>query len=589
MHTLFPFTKRYKKEIIIGPFFKLLEAIFELLLPLYMAKLIDEGIRANNINKVYHYGWLMLAMTVAGLACVMICQYYASVASQGFGTELREALYKKINQFSYRQLDDYGANTLVTRMTNDINQLQNALAMLIRLVIRAPFLSIGSVVMAFYIHPKTAIIFLVTLPIFFFLLLFLIKKTVPLYKKAQAKTDELNRTLQENLMGIRVIRAFAQQAKQTKRVAANSDELAETSLSAIKISTLLNPLTTLIMNVAILCLLAFSGKEVQIGSLQQGEVVALVNYLMQMLLALIVVSNLVVTFTKATTSANRVAEILDLPNDEENLFTGNTNQLSTNSTHQETEINEMAISVNHLSFQYPNQNGWTLTDIQFDAQAKQTLGIIGATGSGKSTLINLLPRFYDWQEGTLLLFNQNSQQMSLTDLRQRVRIVPQKSSLLAGTIRSNLQVGKPDATDKEIWEALETAQAKEFVFALPQQLDAPVSEKGDNFSGGQKQRLAIARGLIAKPEVLVLDDSLSALDYKTDLLLRQALKHDLPDTTLLIISQRVHSIKQAHQILVMAEGRIVGQGTHQELLNTCPTYQAIVQSQEPLQEEAIHA
>ena len=588
MRTLFSFIKRYKKEIILGPFFKLLEAVFELLLPLYMAKLIDEGIRANDLNNVYHYAWIMIAMTVAGLVCVMICQYYASVASQGFGTELREALYKKINQFSYRQLDDYGANTLVTRMTNDINQLQNALAMLIRLVIRAPFLSIGSVVMAFYIHPKTAIIFLVTLPIFFFLLLFLMKKTVPLYKKAQAKTDELNRTLQENLMGIRVIRAFAQQAKQTKRVASNSDELAETSLSAIKISTLLNPLTTLIMNIAILFLLAFSGKEVQVGNLQQGEVVALVNYLMQMLLALIVVSNLVVIFTKAATSANRVTEILNLPNDEEDRLDKFTTNKTIDSNNSQTEKNNLAISVDHLSFHYPNQNGWTLTDIQFEAQAKQTLGIIGATGSGKSTLVNLLPRFYNWQEGTIQLFNQDIQQMPLDILRQHVRIVPQKSSLLSGTIRSNIQVGKPNASDEEIWEALDIAQAKEFVLALPQQLDAPVSEKGDNFSGGQKQRLAIARGLIAKPDLLVLDDSLSALDYKTDLLLRQALKHALPDTTLLIISQRVHSIKQAQNILVMAEGQIVGQGTHQELLNTCPTYQAIVDSQEKRQEAVTH-
>ncbi|TLG80974.1 ABC transporter ATP-binding protein [Vagococcus zengguangii] len=588
MRTLFPFTKRYKKEIILGPFFKLLEAIFELILPLYMAKLIDEGIRANDLGTVYHYALVMLGMTLAGLVCVMICQYYASIASQGFGTELRKALYKKINQFSYKQLDDYGADTLVTRMTNDINQLQNALAMLIRLVIRAPFLSIGSVVMAFYLHPKTALIFLITLPIFFLLLLVLMKKTVPLYKKAQAKTDELNRTLQENLMGIRVIRAFAQQSKQTQRVANNSDELAATSLSAIKISTLLNPLTTLIMNLAILFLLYFSGKEVHIGNLQQGEVVALVNYLMQMLLALIVVSNLVVIFTKAATSANRVTEILTLPNEETAQMNHHTTPSSLTQPNIQSEEQTLAISVNQLSFSYPNQNGRTLIDISFEAQAKQTLGIIGATGSGKSSLINLLPRFYDWQEGTIELFNQNSQQLDLTTLRQNVRIVPQKSSLLAGTIRSNLQVGKPDASDTEIWEALAIAQAKEFVEQLPQQLDAPVSEKGDNFSGGQKQRLAIARGLIAKPALLVLDDSLSALDYKTDLLLRQALKQQLPDTTLLIISQRVHSIKQADHILVMADGRLVGQGTHAELLDTCPTYQAIVASQEQQTEVATH-
>lgn len=578
MRTLLPFVKQYKKELILGPFFKLLEAVSELLLPLFMAKLIDQGIRSNNLTEVYHYAFIMLIMTLAGLACVMICQYYASVASQGFGTELREALYKKINQFSYKQLDDYGADTLVTRMTNDINQLQNALAMLIRLVIRAPFLSIGSVIMAFYIHPKTALIFLVTLPIFFLLLLVLMKKTIPLYKKAQAKTDELNRTLQENLMGILVIRAFAQQSNQTKRVATNSDELAATSLSAIKISTLLNPLTTFIMNIAILLLLYFSGKEVNIGNLQQGEVVALVNYLMQMLLALIVVSNLVVIFTKAATSANRVTDILDLPIEEE---LGKRTNETIIDTHQ-----PVALSVDQLSFQYPNQNGWTLTDITFKANVNQTLGIIGATGSGKSSLVQLLPRFYEWQKGHIHLFNQDITSLDLDTLRHPIRLVPQKSSLLSGTIRSNLLFGKNDATEQDMWEALNIAQAKEFVEQLPEQLDAPVSEKGDNFSGGQKQRLAIARGLIAKPALLILDDSLSALDYKTDLQLRQALKQQLPNTTLIIISQRVHSIKQADHILVMDNGQIVGQGNHQTLLNDCATYQAIVASQEQTKEEA---
>ncbi|MGX6962327.1 ABC transporter ATP-binding protein [Vagococcus xieshaowenii] len=578
MRTLLPFVKQYKKELILGPFFKLLEAVSELLLPLFMAKLIDQGIRSNNLTEVYHYAFIMLIMTLAGLACVMICQYYASVASQGFGTELREALYKKINQFSYKQLDDYGADTLVTRMTNDINQLQNALAMLIRLVIRAPFLSIGSVIMAFYIHPKTALIFLVTLPIFFLLLLVLMKKTIPLYKKAQAKTDELNRTLQENLMGIRVIRAFAQQSNQTKRVATNSDELAATSLSAIKISTLLNPLTTFIMNIAILLLLYFSGKEVNIGNLQQGEVVALVNYLMQMLLALIVVSNLVVIFTKAATSANRVTDILDLPIEEE---LGKRTHETIIDTHQ-----PVVLSVDQLSFQYPNQNGWTLTDITFKANVNQTLGIIGATGSGKSSLVQLLPRFYEWQKGHIHLFNQDITSLNLDTLRHPIRLVPQKSSLLSGTIRSNLLFGKNDATEQDMWEALNIAQAKEFVEQLPEQLDAPVSEKGDNFSGGQKQRLAIARGLIAKPALLILDDSLSALDYKTDLQLRQALKQQLPNTTLIIISQRVHSIKQADHILVMDNGQIVGQGNHQTLLNDCATYQAIVASQEQTKEEA---
>lgn len=574
MRQLLIYTKNYKKELILGPFFKLLEAIFELLLPLYMAKLIDQGIKANNLTMIFQTSLKMVVMTVVGLICVMICQYYASIASQGFGTELRQTLFKKINTLSFEQLDLFGSDTLVTRMTSDVNQLQTALAMLIRLVIRAPFLSIGSVVMAFYIHPTTALIFLITLPLFFFILVYLMKKTVPLYKKVQKKTDELTRTIQENLTGIRVIRAFAQQVKQTKKIENVSDNLADTNLAAVKISALLNPLTTLILNLAILFLLYFSGKSVNIGSLEQGEVVALVNYLMQMLLALIVVSNLVVIFTKANTSATRVNEVLALPTDE--------------SVETATVINESSnkqqLVVSNLFFSYPNQNGWTLEDINFKITQGKTLGIIGGTGSGKSSLIQLFPRFYEWQKGEISLFGTSIRQLPIKELRQTIRIVPQKSVLISGTIRSNLKWGKSNASDSDMWLALELAEAKDFVSNLPKQLDSPVSEQGDNFSGGQKQRLAIARALINQPDVLILDDSLSALDYQTDLNLRQNLTKHLPKTTLIIITQRINSIRNADNIIVLDAGKVVASGTHDELVRHSPIYQQIASSQEQLTE-----
>lgn len=574
MFALLTYTKKYRKEVILGPFFKFLEAAFELLLPIYMARLIDNGIAKNDTNYIVKTAITMIIMSLIGLICVMICQYYASIASQGFGTELRNQLMKKINTLSHQELNDFGTATLITRMTSDINQLQLALAMLIRLVIRAPFLSIGSVAMAFFINPKMALIFSLSLPVFCLILFLLMKKTIPLYTNVQEKLDHLNQVIQENLSGIRVIRAFGQKRQEKQKMAETSDDLAKAYTQVANISALLNPATTLIMNLSIVALLYFGGINVNTGSMGQGEVLALINYLIQMLLALIVVSNLVVVFTRASASAKRVNQLLKTDVSVSDLAK---EELTVNSSQE-------ALRFQDVSFRYNQNSGLALDQISFILNKGEMLGIIGPTGSGKSTLTQLIPRFYDVSSGTITLFEQDISSRSLATLRERIGIVPQTSVLFSGTIRDNLQWGKPNATDEDCWQALKIAQSFDFVADLPEQLDTPVLEGGKNFSGGQRQRLTIARALIKKPDFLILDDSLSALDYQTDLELRQALRQDLAKTSLIIISQRVSSVQQAATILVLADGKQVGLGSHDDLLLASPIYQEIVASQ--LEEEA---
>ncbi|MEI5994743.1 ABC transporter ATP-binding protein [Candidatus Enterococcus mansonii] len=569
MISLLKYAKNYRKQIILGPFFKFLEACFELILPLLMARLVDQGIRRNDQGYVLQMAGWMFLMSVVGLVCVLICQYYSSIASQGFGTELRNQLMKKINQLSHAELNSFGTDTLITRMTNDINQLQLALAMLIRLVIRAPFLSIGSVIMAFYINVQMGFIFLLMLPLFCIVLYFIIKTTVPLYKRVQEKLDLLNRQISQNLSGVRVIRAFARKKTEEKQVNKVTDDLSTVYIRVSNISALLTPATTLIMNFGILALLYLGGIKVEFGGLQQGEVLALINYMNQMLLALIVVSNLVIIFTRASASASRVNEVLSvIP--------------TISSEHMEmTETDQgEGIVFDHVSFRYQPTAGLSLNDICLTIPARSTLGITGPTGGGKSTLTQLIPRFYDASEGTVFVNGVNVRDWSMDRLRKKIAIVPQTAVLLTGTIRENLQWGKENATDAECWQALETAQCKEFVEHLSDGLDTLVYEGGKNFSGGQKQRLTIARALIHKPDILILDDSLSALDYQTDLNLRTALKQQLKDTTLILISQRISSIQQADQILVLSSGKQVGLGTHEELLRQSTAYQEIVASQE---------
>ncbi|AZP92239.1 ABC transporter ATP-binding protein [Enterococcus mundtii] len=569
MIQLLRYAKDYRKQIILGPVFKFLEAVFELILPLLMASLIDNGLKMNNREVIINMGIWMIVMSVIGLICAIICQYYSSIASQGFGTELRNQLIKKINSFSHSELNHFGTDTLITRMTNDINQLQLALAMVIRLLIRAPFLSIGSVVMAFVIDWQVGLFFLALLPVFSVILYFIIRKTIPLYQKVQEKLDGLNETVSQNLSGVRVIRAFSRTNKEIETFDENTDDLAKNYLRVSNISALLSPATTLIMNVGIICLLTVGGVKVNIGSLQQGQVLALINYMNQMLLALIVVSNLVVIFTRAEASAQRVKEVLDT----ENTIT------DAETPSEPVMDSETILQFKDVDFRYTPESGLSLQGINFTLKRQTVLGIIGPTGSGKTTLTQLIPRFYDVSEGSVLFDEQDVRDWPLDTLRSQISQVPQTAVLFTGTIRENLQWGKPDATDAECWEALAIAQAEDFVRQLPKGLDTRVMENGKNFSGGQKQRLTIARALIAKPALLILDDSLSALDYQTDLNLRQALQTSL-NTTVIIISQRIRSIQQAEHILVMDQGKIVAQGTHNTLLSQSSEYREIVASQE---------
>lgn len=574
MFQLLRYAKDYRKQIILGPFFKFLEAVFELILPLFMARLVDEGIAKHDQGKVIEMSLAMLGLSIVGLLCALICQYYASIASQGFGTVLRNRLMEKINSFSHKELNRFGTDTLITRMTNDINQMQGALAMLIRLVVRAPFLSVGSVIMAFYIDWQMGLIFLILLPLFCIILFLIIHFSVPLYKTIQHQLDQLNQLVTQNLSGVRVIRAFARTKTETSHFKEQTDDLSKLNQKVANISALLSPSTTLIMNVGIVALLYFGGFKVNVGGLEQGQVLALINYMTQMLLALIVVSNLVVLFTRAAASANRINEVFAT---EPTLTAGK----------QSVKIDQQAplVDFKKVDFRYTEKSGLALQNISFSLADNQVLGITGATGSGKSTLINLIPRFYDATTGTVDFFGNDVREWSLEQLRSEIALVPQTAVLFSGTIRENLQWGKADATDDECWQALATAQASEFVQSLSKGLDTPILENGKNFSGGQRQRLTIARALIRKPKLLILDDSLSALDYQTDLELRQAMKREL-NCGIIIISQRLRSIQDAETILLMDNGRLVAQGSHESLLKDSQLYQELVASQE---EGAAHA
>lgn len=567
MLQLLRYAKDYRKQIILGPFFKFLEAVFELILPLFMARLVDEGIARHDQGKVIEMTVAMLGLSIVGLLCALICQYHASIASQGFGTVLRNRLMEKINSFSHKELNRFGTDTLITRMTNDINQMQGALAMLIRLVVRAPFLSIGSVIMAFYIDWQMGLIFLILLPLFCFILFLIIHYSVPLYRKIQQKLDQLNQLVTQNLSGVRVIRAFAQTNTETAHFNEETEEISRLNQRVANISALLSPSTTLIMNAGVVALLYFGGFKVNVGHLEQGQVLALINYMNQMLLALIVVSNLVVLFTRAAASANRINEV----------FATDTT-LEDDGAVQNANEQAPLIDFEHVDFRYTEKSGLALQDVSFTLQENKILGITGATGSGKSTLISLIPRFYDASKGAVSFAGSNVKDWSLDHLRSEIAIVPQTAVLFSGMIRENLQWGKQDATDEDCWEALAIAQASEFVETLPKGLDTMILENGKNFSGGQRQRLTIARALIRKPKLLILDDSLSALDYQTDLDLRQALKREL-DCGVIIISQRLRSIQDAETILLMDNGKIAAQGSHEELLQESELYQELVKSQ----------
>lgn len=567
MFRLFRYASNYKKEVILGPIFKFLEAVFELLLPLFMAKLVDQGISKLNVPIIWQTTLEMILISIIGFIFAIICQYYASVASQGLGTELRNVLMKKINTLNHQELNHFGTESLITRLTNDVTQIQWALAMLIRLVSRAPFLSIGAVIMAFSIDLQAGFIFLAVLPIFCLLLYFIMTRSFPMYQKVQEKLDQLNQSVAQNLSGIRVIRAFVRTKDEVAQFNQGVDELSDAYLRVTQLSALLSPATTLMMNLGIVGIFLIGGQKVNLGHLQAGQVLALVNYMNQMLLALIIVANLVILYTRAHASAKRINEVLNVPNAQEHI------------TEDFPTPNQAPIfAFQDVDFRYGSKFGLALKQLNFAIQKGETIGIIGATGSGKTSLISLLPRFYEISGGVIQYYGTDIQAIDKHQLREQIALVPQTSVLFNGTIRENLQWGKVDATDEQCWQALEIAQAKEFVETLPEGLDTPIFEGGKNFSGGQKQRLTIARALISERPILILDDSLSALDYQTDLNLRQALQK--LDCTTIIISQRIRSIQGADQILVLDNGSLVGCDTHEQLLTTCPTYQEIYQAQQ---------
>ena len=559
--------KSYKLPLIFGPLCKLVEAIFELIVPLVMADIIDTGIKNQDYVYVWQRGGLMILLGALGLCFALVCQKSASIVSQGFGTQVRNAMFKHINKLSHQELDKIGTPSLITRMTNDINQLQVAVAMLIRLVIRAPFLIIGALIMAMTIDLKLSIIFLIASPILALVLYIVMSRSVPFFKQIQSKLDKLSLITRENLSGNRVIRAFSKQESEKKRFNEKSDDLAKTAITVGRLSALLNPLTTVLINIAIVAIVWFGGGFVDKGELSQGEIIALVNYMTQILLAMIVVANLVVIFTKAFASTHRVNEVFET---EPSVIEG-TKTKSDNNSNNEIEFND-------VSFAY-GKGKYALENISFKVEKGETIGIIGGTGSGKSTLINLIPRFYDPQKGDVIIDGMSAKEYTFSALRAKIGVAPQQAILFSGTIKSNLLWGNKAATNEDIEWALKVSQSYEFVSKLSDGIEHEVLAGGKNFSGGQKQRLTIARAIISRPEILILDDSASALDFATDAALRKALATETNGMTTIIVSQRVGTVRYSDKILVLDDGKLVGVGKHDELIKNCEVYKEICLSQ----------
>lgn len=564
------YLKKYLKEVIIGPLFKLTEAVFELIVPLVMAKIIDVGIKNADKPYILKMGGVMVLLGVVGLCCALVCQYLASKASQGIGTDLRNDVFAKISSLSYSKLDKFGSASLVNRIISDVNQLQLAVAMLIRLVVRVPFLIIGATVMAFSINAKLAVIFVVIIPLVALSLYLVMSRSVPYYKRIQKNLDGISGIVRENLNGVRVIRAFSGQEREMERFGKAANTLMRENIRVGRISAVLNPVCYVILNFAIIAILYFGGQRVYDGSVSQGDIIALVNYMTQISLALVVFANLVVIFTKAGASAARVNEILD-----------ETPDIADGEGASEVE-GAPAIEFKNVYFDYGNNGEYELSDLSFSVAKGETIGIIGSTGSGKSTLINLIPRFYDAAMGDVLVDGANVKDYKLEELRKKIGVVPQKSSLFSGTVAENLTIGNENASEDVLKKAVRIAQAEDIIERMPKGFDTFIAEGGRNLSGGQRQRLTIARALVCEPQILILDDSSSALDYVTDLNLRKAIKEETDNMTVLIVSQRAAAIKSADRIIVLDEGRIAAIGKHEELLKTSDVYIEICKSQEVL-------
>ena len=568
LKNLLKYLKGYEKQCVLGPLFKLLEATFELLVPLVVARIVDQGIGTGDTGYIVKMCLVMVALGVIGLAMAVCAQYFSAVAAVGFSARLRHVLMEHILHLSYSQIDQLGTSTMVTRMTSDINQVQNGVNLTLRLLLRSPFVVFGAMIMAFTIDFQAALVFAGVIPVLSLIVFGIMLITMPMYKRVQSALDGVTSATRQNLAGVRVLRAFCKEDTEVAGFEQQTNGLTARQLSAGRISALMNPVTYVVINLAVVILVNVGAVKVEHGVLTQGLVIALYNYMSQILVELIKMANLIITLAKAVACGNRLSAVLGLESDQRD-------------GEEQAEKLSGDVEFKNVTAHYAGSASPSLEHISFHARPGQTIGIIGGTGSGKTTLVNLIPRLYDVSEGAVLLDGKNVQDYDMVSLRQKIGVVPQKSVLFKGTIRQNLKWGNENATEDDLWAALNTAQAQEVVLGKDGGLDAPVEQGGANFSGGQRQRLTIARALVRKPAILILDDSASALDYATDANLRMAIRNMASPPTTFIVSQRAASVRYADEILVLDDGLLVGKGTHDELLQGCPTYQEIYYSQFP--------
>lgn len=580
MKHLLKYLKDYKKESILGPLFKLLEASFELMVPLLVAMIIDTGIPNQDTNYIIKLCILMIILGIVGLICAITAQYFAAKAAVGFGTKLRYALFSHLQQLSFTEIDQIGTSTMITRMTSDINQVQSGVNLVLRLFLRSPFVVFGAMILAFTIDVKAALVFVVIIPLLLLVVFGIMMINIPMFKKVQQSLDIVLRKTRENLTGVRVIRAFCMETSEKEEFQSSNDELTRIQLFAGKISALMNPITYVIINVGIIALIWVGAIRVDLGIISQGAVVALVSYMSQILTELIKMANLIVSITKSLACANRIQSVFEITSSQEMVKNDKEETI-------EIEENEPQLQFNHVSLTYSQAGEESLSDIHFSVHKGETIGIIGGTGSGKTSLVHLIPRFYDATKGNILFHGKDITTIDMNWLRKKVAVVMQKSVLFHGTIRDNIRFGTEEATDEDIYEALDIAMAREIVDKKEKGLDEVIHQGGKNLSGGQRQRLAIARALVRKPEILILDDSSSALDYATDAKLRFAINHMENKPTVFIVSQRTTSIQHADNIIVLDDGKIVGMGKHEELLERCSVYQEIYYSQFPKKESVL--
>ena len=585
MKKLLKYLKDYKLESVMGPLFKMLEASFELFVPLVMANIIDTGIKNADQPYIWKMCGMLILLAAIGLTCSLTAQYFSAKAAVGFGTALRNDLFRHINSLSYREIDTIGTSTLITRMTSDINQVQSGVNLVLRLFLRSPFIVFGAMIMAFQVNVRAALIFVVAIPLLSIVVFGILLISMPLYKKVQKQLDRVLLTTRENLLGARVVRAFNRQQDEMKKFDEENSLLVNSQVFVGKISALMNPITYVIVNGATIILIWTGAWQVEGGIITQGAVVALVNYMSQILVELVKLANLIITISKSLACANRISAVFE----ETSSIEDNAGAAVLAANAGDAKEQPAKVEFVSMDFAYAGSSENALSQISFQAMRGQTIGIIGGTGSGKSTLVNLIPRFYDATGGMVLVDGVNVKDMPLQALREKIGIVPQKAVLFKGTLRDNIRWGKPDATDEEIYHALEIAQARDFVDSKDEGLDLMIQQGGKNLSGGQKQRLTIARALVRNPEILVLDDSASALDFATDAALRKAIRENTKDMTVFLVSQRATTIKNADQILVLDDGNLVGRGTHKELLDTCEVYREICFSQLSEKEVREHA